>query len=80
MVVGSSSLISDRMQPDHVRSDTPTGGPFRDEGRTSSRLAAVALFDLDGEHSALFISSVAEFVAVLGCDQRLPTGLLVAAR
>jgi hypothetical protein len=53
---------------------------LRDKGRISSRLAAVALFDLDGETSALFISSVAESIAVLGGDQRTPTGLLVAAR
>jgi len=53
---------------------------LRDQGRISSKLAAVALFDLDGETSALFISSVAESIAVLGGDQRTPTGLLVAAR
>jgi hypothetical protein len=53
---------------------------LRDQGRISSKLAAVALFDLDGETSALFISSVAESIAVLGGDRRTPTGLLVTAR
>jgi hypothetical protein len=53
---------------------------LRDQGRISSKLAAVALFDLDGETSALFISSVAESIAVLGGDQQTPTGLLVAAQ
>jgi hypothetical protein len=53
---------------------------LRDQGRISSKLAAVALFDLGGGASTLFISSVAESIAVLGGDQRTPTGLLVAAR
>jgi hypothetical protein len=52
---------------------------LRDAGKISTKLAAVALIELDREDSAFFTSSVAESVAVLAGDQRTPSGLLVAA-
>jgi hypothetical protein len=53
---------------------------LRDQGRISSKLAALAVLELDRETSTFFISSVAESIAVLAGDQRTPSGLLVAAR
>jgi hypothetical protein len=52
---------------------------LRDKGRISAKLAAVAILELDREHSMLFMSSVAESIGVLAGDQRTPGGLLVAA-
>ena len=51
---------------------------LRDAGRLSKRLAALALIELDREHSAFFASSVAESIAVLAGKQRTPSGLVVA--
>jgi hypothetical protein len=53
---------------------------LRDEGRIPTKLAAIAVLELDREHSMLFTSSVAESVSILAGDQRTPSGLLVAAR
>jgi hypothetical protein len=53
---------------------------LRDQGRIPSRLAALAVLELDRETSTFFMSSVAESIAVLAGDQRTPSGLLVAAR
>jgi len=53
---------------------------LRDQGRIPSKLAALAIFELDREYSSLFHSSVAESLGVLAGEQRTPTGLLVAAR
>jgi len=53
---------------------------LRDQGRIPSKLAALAVLELDRETSTFFISSVAESIAVLAGDQRTPSGLLVAAR
>ena len=53
---------------------------LRDQGRVPSKLAALAVLELDRETSTFFISSVAESIAVLAGDQRTPSGLLVAAR
>jgi len=53
---------------------------LRDDGRIPSRLAALAILELDREYSTLFRSSVAQSLAVLAGEERTPTGLLVAAR
>ena len=53
---------------------------LRDQGRIRSKLAAIAVFELDRPESSFFISSVAESIAVLAGEQRTPTGLVVAAR
>ena len=53
---------------------------LRDEGRISSELAAAAVLELDGKESTLFLSSVAESLAVLAGDRRTPAGILVATR
>jgi hypothetical protein len=53
---------------------------LRDDGHIPSRLAALAILELDREYSALFHSSVAQSLAVLAGEERTPTGLLVAAR
>jgi len=53
---------------------------LRDQGRISSKLAALAVLELDRETSTFFMSSVAESIAVLAGDQHTPSGLLVAAR
>jgi hypothetical protein len=39
---------------------------LRDRGRISPKLAAVAVIDLDGDKSNLFLSSVAKSLAVAG--------------
>jgi hypothetical protein len=52
---------------------------LRDLGRIPSKLAALAVLELDRETSTFFISSVAESIAVVAGDRRTPTGLLVAA-
>ncbi|MGB9112579.1 MAG: SEC-C metal-binding domain-containing protein [Acidimicrobiales bacterium] len=54
---------------------------LKDKGTIDKKVAAVAVFDLsDGERSAVFISSVAESLAVSAGECRTPAGLLVAAR
>jgi hypothetical protein len=53
---------------------------LRDEGRIPSDLAAAAVLELDGKESSLFLSSVAESLAVLAGDRRTPAGILVATR
>lgn len=54
---------------------------LKDKAMIDKRVAAVAVFDLsDGERSAVFISSVAESLAVSAGECRTPAGLLVAAR
>ena len=53
---------------------------LRDEGRIPSELAAAAVLELDGKESTLFLSSVAESLAVLAGDRRTPAGILVATR
>ena len=53
---------------------------LRDQGRIPRRLAAVAVIELDGKESTLFLSSVAESLAVLAGDRTTPAGLLVATR
>ncbi len=53
---------------------------LRDQGRIPSKLAAIAVFELDRPESTLFLSSVAESIGVLAGQQRTPTGLVVAAR
>jgi hypothetical protein len=53
---------------------------LRDEGRIPCDLAAAAVLELDGKESTLFLSSVAESLAVLAGDRRTPAGILVAAR
>lgn len=53
---------------------------LRDKGRISSKLAALAVLELDRETSIFFMSSVAESIAVLAGDQQTPSGLLVASR
>jgi hypothetical protein len=52
---------------------------LRDRGRIDKKLAAMAVFELDRETSTLFLSSVAESIAVLAGEQATPSGLLVAA-
>jgi hypothetical protein len=52
---------------------------LRDRGRIPSDLAAAAVLELDGPESTLFLSSVAESLAVLAGDRRTPAGILVAA-
>jgi hypothetical protein len=52
---------------------------LRDQGRIPRKLAALAVLELDRETSTLFISSVAESIAVLAGDRRTPSGLLVMA-
>jgi SEC-C motif len=51
---------------------------LKDSGRIDPKLAAVAIFDLNCESSALVTSSVAESIAVIAGDRRTPSGLLVA--
>jgi hypothetical protein len=51
---------------------------LRDAGQLSKKLAALAVIELDREHSAFFASSVAESIAVVARDQRTPSGLEVA--
>jgi hypothetical protein len=53
---------------------------LRDQGRITPRLAGVAVLELDGKESTLFLSSVAESLAVLAGDRSTPAGLLVATR
>jgi hypothetical protein len=53
---------------------------LRDQGRIPPRLAGVAVLELDGKESTLFLSSVAESLAVLAGDRSTPAGLLVATR
>ena len=53
---------------------------LRDQGRVPPKLAAMAVFELDRPQSILFMSSVAESMAVLAGEQRTPAGLVVAAR
>ena len=53
---------------------------LKDSGHIGPKLAAVAIFDLNGEASALVTSSVAESIAVIAGDRRTPSGLLVATR
>ena len=53
---------------------------LRDQGRVPPRLAAIAVLEFDRKESTLFLSSVAESLAVLSGDHRTPTGLLVAMR
>jgi hypothetical protein len=53
---------------------------LRDDGRILSRLAALAILELDRQDSTLFHASVAQSLAVLAGEERTPTGLLVAAR
>ena len=53
---------------------------LRDQGRIPSDLAAAAGLELDGKQSTLFLSSVAESLAVLAGDRRTPAGILVATR
>jgi hypothetical protein len=53
---------------------------LRDRGRIPSDLAAAAILELDGKESTLFLSSVAESLAVLAGDRRTPAGILVATR
>ena len=53
---------------------------LRNNGRIPPMLAAVAVLDLDGKDSTLFLSSVAESLAVLAGDRRTPAGLIVATR
>jgi hypothetical protein len=53
---------------------------LRDQGRIPPKLAAVAVLELDGKESTLFLSSVAESLAVLAGERRTPSGLIVATR
>lgn len=53
---------------------------LRDQGRIPAKLAAVAVFSLDRESSAFFLSSVAESIAVMAGDRRTPSGLLATDR
>ena len=53
---------------------------LREQGRIAPKLAAMAVLELDRPESTLFLSSVAESLAVLAGDQRTPAGLLVATR
>lgn len=53
---------------------------LRDKGRIPTKLAAIAVLELDREMSTFFISSVAESIAVLAGEGRTPAGLLVADR
>ncbi|MGH9208115.1 MAG: YecA family protein [Acidimicrobiales bacterium] len=53
---------------------------LRDRGIIPPALAAVAIFDLNQEDSALFISSLAQAIAVQGGEEPTPSGLLVATR
>jgi hypothetical protein len=46
----------------------------RDEGGIPSDLAAAAVLELDRKESTLFLSSVAESLAVLAGDRRSPPG------
>lgn len=51
---------------------------LRDRGSISPQQAAVAILDLEQKESVLFLSSVAESLAVLAGDRSTPAGLLVA--
>lgn len=53
---------------------------LRDRGLISPKLAAVAIFDLNSEDSALFLSSLAQAIVVAGGEETTPSGLLVASR
>jgi hypothetical protein len=53
---------------------------LRDRGHIPPELAAAAVLELDGRVSTLFLSSVAESLAVLAGDRRTPAGILVATR
>ena len=53
---------------------------LRDQGQLRPQLAAIAVLELDGKESTLFLSSVAESLAVLAGDRSTPAGLLVATR
>lgn len=53
---------------------------LRDAGRIDSKVAAAATFDLaGGTSSAVFISSVAESIAVSAGDTHTPAGLIIVA-
>lgn len=53
---------------------------LRDAGKIDPKVAAVAMFDLsEGTISAVFISSIAESIAVSAGDARTPAGLFVVA-
>ena len=47
---------------------------LRDQGRIPAGLAAIAVLELDRKESTLFLSSVAESLAVLAGDRRTPPG------
>ena len=53
---------------------------LRNQGRIPPNLAAAAVLELDCRESTLFLSSVAESLAVLAGDRRTPAGILVATR
>jgi len=53
---------------------------LRDQGRIPPQLAAIAVLELDRKDSILFLSAVAESLAVLAGDQTTPSGLLIASR
>ena len=65
---------------DHRRELVRAVVGLRDDGRIPSRLAALAILELDRQDSTLFHASVAQSLAVLAGEERTPTGLLVAAR
>jgi hypothetical protein len=51
---------------------------LRDRGLIAPELAAVSIFDLNNEDSALFISSLAQAIAVKSGSEPTPAGLLLA--
>jgi hypothetical protein len=50
----------------------------RDDGIIERQIAALAIIELGREPSTLFISAVAESIAVLAGDRHTPSGLLIA--
>jgi hypothetical protein len=53
---------------------------LRDRGLIPPALAAVAIFDLNQDDSVLFVSSLAQAIAVKSGNEPTPAGLLVATR